>query len=157
MDQLTLLRRRRTVARLRVSATVGHGRISHVGAAHGVAVRWRGTVGHGLLSETATTTEATTTTETTSRTIVRGLVYANDSTVEPIPVLAPIQLLRRRDAPVSVRGKFVLDIVHGRDGILGIALLGVANESETAAATSVSILDNDLDGVKSAKLRCLVR
>lgn len=38
----------------------------------------------------------------------------------------------------------VLDIVHGGNGLLRIALLGVADEAEAAAAASVTILDHDL-------------
>jgi len=38
----------------------------------------------------------------------------------------------------------VLNIVHGTDSIVCISLLGKANESETAGATSVTVLDDDL-------------
>jgi hypothetical protein len=38
-----------------------------------------------------------------------------------------------------------LDVVHGGDRSFGISLLSVANESKATAATSVTILDDDLD------------
>jgi len=38
-----------------------------------------------------------------------------------------------------------LDVVHGSDRSFGIGLLSVANESKATAATSVTILDDDLN------------
>jgi len=38
-----------------------------------------------------------------------------------------------------------LDVVHGGDRSFGIGLLSVANESKATTATSVTILDDDLD------------
>jgi hypothetical protein len=37
-----------------------------------------------------------------------------------------------------------LDVVHGSDRRLGISLLGVTDESETTAAASISVLDDNL-------------
>lgn len=51
--------------------------------------------------------------------------------------------------------KLVLNIVHGRDGVLRIAFLSVADEAEATAAASVSVLDNDLFEFGLAGLRCL--
>jgi hypothetical protein len=42
-------------------------------------------------------------------------------------------------------GFIVLDVVHGCDRFLGILLLGVSHESETAASAGISILNDDLD------------
>lgn len=42
----------------------------------------------------------------------------------------------------------ILNVVHGIDGSLGIGLLTVADETEASAATSVTVLDNDLQGIK---------
>lgn len=41
-------------------------------------------------------------------------------------------------------GSSVLDVVHGRNSILGIGVLGESNEAETAAASSVAVLDDNL-------------
>jgi hypothetical protein len=38
----------------------------------------------------------------------------------------------------------ILNVVHGLDGSIGIGLLSVANESETAAAAGITVLDDDL-------------
>jgi hypothetical protein len=38
-----------------------------------------------------------------------------------------------------------LDVVHGGDRSFSIGLLGIANETKATAATSVTILDDDLD------------
>lgn len=39
---------------------------------------------------------------------------------------------------------FVLDVVHGGDGLLSILILSESHKSKATAATSVAILDNDL-------------
>ena len=46
----------------------------------------------------------------------------------------------------------ILNVVHGIDGSLGIGLLTVADETEASAATSVTVLDNDLQGIKHIKI-----
>jgi hypothetical protein len=38
----------------------------------------------------------------------------------------------------------VLNVVHSGDGSFSICLLAVTNESEATAATSITVLDNDL-------------
>ena len=53
--------------------------------------------------------------------------------------------------------KPVLNIVHGRNGVLRIAFLSVADEAESTAAASVSVLDDDLCEFGSAGLRCFRR
>lgn len=52
--------------------------------------------------------------------------------------------------------KFILDIVHGGDGTLGIRFLGVSDKAEAAAAAGVSILDHDLWGEKKNRIRGMV-
>lgn len=42
----------------------------------------------------------------------------------------------------------LLDVVHGLNGRFGIGLLGEANEAEAAAATSVAVLDDNLENVR---------
>jgi hypothetical protein len=38
----------------------------------------------------------------------------------------------------------ILDVVHGADSSFSIGVLAVANETETTAAASVTVLDDDL-------------
>ena len=45
----------------------------------------------------------------------------------------------------GTRGHIVLNIVHSSNSVLGVSLVGVAHESETTAATSVSIFDDNLE------------
>lgn len=40
--------------------------------------------------------------------------------------------------------KSLLDVVHGSNSSIGISLLAIADESEATAATSVSVLYDDL-------------
>ena len=42
----------------------------------------------------------------------------------------------------------ILNVIHGVDGSLGIGLLTVADETEASAATSVTVLDDDLQDIK---------
>lgn len=58
---------------------------------------------------------------------------------------------RRTGERLAAR-KFVLDIVHRINGVLGIGLLCVPHESKPTAAASVSILDNNLWGHESTSL-----
>lgn len=48
------------------------------------------------------------------------------------------------DQETLVVGIFLLDVVHGGDGSLGIIFVGVANKSESTASTSVTVLDHNL-------------
>lgn len=45
----------------------------------------------------------------------------------------------------KAQGIFVLDIVHGGDGSLGISFLHVSHKTEATAAAGISILDDHLD------------
>ena len=38
----------------------------------------------------------------------------------------------------------LLDVVHGLDGLLGVILVGVTDETESAAPTSVTVLNHNL-------------
>jgi hypothetical protein len=55
---------------------------------------------------------------------------------------------------VAVRLPDSLHIVHGRHGVVGISFLEVSHESETTAASSITIFDDDcfLNGTKLLKL-----
>jgi hypothetical protein len=41
-------------------------------------------------------------------------------------------------------GGDLLDVVHGRDGFLGILLVGEAHETEPPTTAGVAVFDNDL-------------
>ena len=41
-------------------------------------------------------------------------------------------------------GLHLLDVVHGLDGLLGIILVGVTDEAESTAPTSVTVLNHNL-------------
>jgi hypothetical protein len=89
-----------------------------------------------LPSATATAETATTTTGAT----LGSLVNADSATVEParqlesgVPLYAP---------------ENILNVVHGGDGSLGIGLLAIPNETEATAATSVTVLDDDLPDIR---------
>jgi hypothetical protein len=84
----------------------------------------------GLVASTAATT-ATTETSTTITTgaALRGLVDTDRAAIK-------------------------LNVVHGIDGSISISFLGVADETEATATTSVTVLDNDgfLNGAELLKL-----
>jgi hypothetical protein len=85
---------------------------------------------------TATATAESTT--TTSRAALAGLVNANGATVEPNDISLEA---------TSCTIVHPLNVVHVGNGSLRISLLGVADETKATAATSVTILDDDLNKV----------
>ena len=131
------------------AATVRHLPVHVWGCGH---VTGLAAVGHGRSAVASTTSETAATTTTvaaTSRTSVRSLINANLSAVEPI-VYVSLRSSVRLAYWTSVGltsgclGVDILDIVHGRNGLLCILLLGVSHKTETAAATSVAVLHDDL-------------
>lgn len=47
----------------------------------------------------------------------------------------------------------VLNIVHGADSIVSISLVSEADETEATGATSITVLDNDLETMAVSKCR----
>lgn len=47
----------------------------------------------------------------------------------------------------------LLDVVHVRHGVVGLRLLGEAHKAESAAAAGVTVLDDNLDKVSSARAK----
>lgn len=50
----------------------------------------------------------------------------------------------------------LLDVVHRRDGLLGIIFVGIADKAETSAAAGITVLDDHLDTGGNSRLihRC---
>jgi len=109
--------RLRLTLRLESAAAIRHGRIHVRTTCHRISLLWRGTISSWAAEASSGRKAAST---AASRAVVRGLVYTNRPAVE-------------------------LDVVHGCNRFLGILLLGVSHESETAASAGISILNDDLD------------
>jgi hypothetical protein len=107
--------RLRLTLRLESAAAIRHGRIHVRTTCHRISLLWRGTISSWAAEASSGRKAAST---AASRAVVRGLVYTNRPAVE-------------------------LDVVHGCDRFLGILLLGVSHESETAASAGISILNDD--------------
>jgi hypothetical protein len=103
----------------RIPAAIRHGCV-HVRSRHWVARSGRAhSVWHCTTKVSSIAAAAASSTETTSRAVVGCLVNSNVASVK-------------------------LDIVHGCDGVLSIALLGISHKPEAAAATSITVLDHHL-------------
>jgi hypothetical protein len=98
-------------------------------------------VAHLLLAAVAAAAVATAsaTATTATWTGVRGLVDADGPSVEPAGLLLELRLGRWS-------GVYLLDVVHRLDGLLGIVIVAVTDETESSAATSVTVFDDDLIG-----------
>jgi hypothetical protein len=70
---------------------------------------------------------------------LRGLVHANGATVEPTR-----QAVRKWAVSFVYQQICSLDVIHARDGSIGLGVLAEANETEATAATGVAVLDDDL-------------
>ena len=46
----------------------------------------------------------------------------------------------------------LLNVVHGVDGLLGIVVIGITDEAEASAATSVTVLNDHLDAGENPRL-----
>ena len=93
---------------------------------------------HGSILASAVAPGSSSPTTTAPGAGVRGLVNTNLPSVEPGGWLEP-------GNPTSKRqGMDSLDVVHRRNGFLGILFVAVSNETEASAAASVAVLNNDL-------------
>ena len=144
----TLRRRGSSVAllrlTLRIAASIAQGRRIHARAAtKGLEAMGRRAVRHGAAAIATSATKSTST--AASWTVVGRLVYANDSAVKSIPCQVSAGFTGQASMRLaSIERKFVLDIVHGCDSILGIRLLGESDKTEATASASISVLDHHL-------------
>lgn len=118
---------------------------------HAVRLLGRAAVAH-LLAISATAV-ATASTATAARAGVGGLVDADGPSVEPrgrIPV-------RAASGEQGGYGFDLLDVVHGLDGLLGILLVAVTDETESTAPASVTVLDDHLLGWHRPLVRLSLR
>lgn len=51
--------------------------------------------------------------------------------------------------PVALAVGHSLDVVHLLDGLVGISLRGVADETESTAAAGIAVLNHDLASVRT--------
>ena len=102
------------------------------------------------------TVVATTAVEATAAAAVgafRGLVNTDDAAVESdfVNILLHTMADRiggaKKKKKRKVKKESSLLVVHGVHGSVGILLAGEANETETAAAASVAVLDDNLERV----------
>jgi hypothetical protein len=110
-----------------------HHHLGHLHSLHLLIISNCSSFARSVRGPTATATAESTT--TTSRAALAGLVNANGATVEPNDISLEA---------TSCTIVHPLNVVHGGDGSLSIGLLGVADETKATAATSVTILDDDL-------------
>lgn len=111
------------------------------------SVRLRGAVCHGhrrtshLDGSVSTTAEARrTSSSAASGTSVRGLVNTDLTAVESGEGSENCKVKGG-----VVWGTKVLDVVHRRDGFLGVVWVGVSDETEASTTASVAIFDNNLE------------
>lgn len=103
------------------------------------------------------TVVATTAVEATAAAAVgafRGLVNTDDAAVESDLVNILLHTMadriggaKNKKKKRKVKKESSLLVVHGVHGSVGILLAGEANETETAAAASVAVLDDNLERV----------
>lgn len=79
-------------------------------------------------------------------TIVGSLIDSDCAAIKPDDIKLAIALPYPRESAMARSREALLNVVHRRDGALGIVLVRVANKAKATAASSIAILNHDLDG-----------